>query len=224
MITLDKNQALKKATSRGYIACKIYEGNHRDPQDLRPFDRFEGDDPKKLQDFLEQFAEDYPFQFCGVFRAGKNQDKKYQEVVNLDFRPATTVEVLPSNPGPLNAPGITKTPQEVEDEIRARIELEMKLKTATEESETKQARLDELETMSGKLASVGYNILMQFMGGGASAPATPGATLQGIDPNELETALAKLVELLGADTIINLANKINPGDPMINMVKNYANG
>jgi hypothetical protein len=220
MITLSKDQFLKKAVQRGYITARIYEGNFKTVDGLKSFERIEEDTPEEFIDKITEFIDEYPHRFTFVCRSTKNVNNKYEDLVNVHFVPIQTLENVP-NTAISDVNMINRTPEQIEAEIRARIELEVKVKQETEERERIQNQLDELNTTGGKLANVGYQILMQFL-----APAQPdtSASLQGIDPNELEESIARLIEVLGADTLIKLSHKIKPGDPMIQMVKNYANG
>jgi len=81
----------------------------------------------------------------------------------------------------------------------------------------------ELETMGGKFAFAVTEIIKQvapdMMGNFAGAPNP----MQGDAPQDLDQAFDKLRDLLGDDDIIKLAGKLQPGDPLINMVKQYAN-
>jgi hypothetical protein len=221
MITLSKEQFLKRCNDRGYIWAKIYEGNYKKiDESLKSFERVDLEEGAEFTEKMEVFANEYPYKFSILCRSTKNNNPSNLDLLNVDFAPVQTLETI-ANPTNLNSATINRTPEQIEAEIRARLELEIKLKQETEERERVENKLADLETTGGKLANVGYQILMQFM---TPSQPEPGASLQGTNPNELETALGKLVDTLGAETIIKLSKKIGPGDPIISMVKNYANG
>lgn len=219
MIVLNKDQFFKKLEKGGYISATVYEGSHLNDTGLRNFDKFIPDNKETLKNDLIDFAEIYPYKFCIKARRSKRQNAEDWDFINVDFaQKLPTAAPLQAIP----AQSSNRTPEQIEKEIRDRIKLEMEIQAAKDETIRLQERVNEFETNGGKLAYVGQQILMQFL-----QPNTPAAPLQGtpenVDPNELERALAKLVEVLGVETVIKLANKLTPADPVINIVKNYAN-
>jgi hypothetical protein len=82
--------------------------------------------------------------------------------------------------------------------------------------------------VGGKLTHLVENFVLAKLGGKKAA------TMQGtekehqeksteVNEKELTEAYTKLAKLLGPETVIKLANKLDPGDPVISIVINYAN-
>jgi len=238
MIVLSTDQFLKKAKKGEYINAQIFEGNHlqsvvvndkESESSMQPFERLTYTNHQDFIKALNEFIEIYPYKFIIKASSKAKLNQFNTDIINVDFGRAATQSPTLQAPS-LNCPGSSqKTRSEIEAEIRQEIENEKKVIDARTEVQELKERLDKMDTLSGKLADVGTKIIMQFLG---PTQVNPGATMQGTDPMNmtekeqqvLEDALGKLITLLGADTIIKLANKLQPNDPIIGMVKNYANG
>ena len=189
------------------------------------FSKIHEEDHKEVIKKLKEFASFYPNEFTIQMANRQSDTTKHRILTRVDFAPVkqATTQEIPTQPQQLNGDDYRNLHKEIREEIREEIRATEQVNAERREKEILQGRVMELETMGGKFAFAVTEIIKQvapdMMGNFAGAPNP----MQGDAPQDLDQAFDKLRDLLGDDDIIKLAGKLQPGDPLINMVKQYAN-
>lgn len=247
MIVISKNNLIDKVRHHGFKVALFYDGliNNLD-QERRPyFEKYKENDPEGLVGRIENFAKTYPGQFTVVLKHGEGSYNASQ--VSVRFDPVQSPQGANIS---LNGSGFGfETQEQIEDRLLNKIKTQMRDQMLIHENKALKAKLEGLQTTGGKLANM-LEMWIEAKFLGKKIPSLQGtptkktnakkpvkkqtdeeeeeeeeqeAETRKITDKELKSAMGKILELLGADTIVNLADKLEEGDPVIDMVKNYAN-
>lgn len=232
MIVISKENLNDKVLSHGFKTATIYDRNLSglDPsvKNIPYFEKLSGQSPEDLVEKINKFDSQYPGQFSVIL---KSSDGGYNScMVNTRFMGSPQPQngstslngFTPQNQNPF------ETPQQMEDRILNKIRKTMEADMLRAENNALKAKLDGLNTTGGKLANM-LEMWVEAKFLGKKVPSLQGTpeekteTETEVDQEKLKLALAKILDLLGADTVIKLSDKLQAGDPIVTMVKNYAN-
>lgn len=240
MIVINKDNLIEKIRNHGFKVASFYDGIFTNiDQEKRPyFEKYKEDSVEGLIGRIENFAKTYPGQFTVILKHGEGSHHPAMVFVRFD-------QVINPQSGQtqLNGAGFQfETPQQMEDRLLNKIKNQMRENMLEHENKALKAKLQGLETTGGKLANMLEMWLeAKFLGkkipalqgtpdkkAGAKKPAQKNEDPDEDEINEedLKQAMGKILDLLGADTIIKLAEKLDSvgeDDPIINMIINYAN-
>lgn len=220
-IVLNIEQICAKAKKGGYVFCQLYEHHtEKQPTDRDPFDTIFAKDTDGFLAELKQFASTYPGTFTGVFKSSKESQKKH--IVKLRFA-RESVESVPASSGV----DLGAFRAELAESIRAEVRQEQEQERLRQELEESKKELANFQMNGGKLAYALERFIVGYLFPKERAAETQ---LQGFDDldeqqiDQLEQAFAILLEGLGYETIIKLAQKFEAGeaDNVIPIVQNFA--
>ena len=209
----------------GYI--NIFEGSKpADDENQNYFYRIH-DTPEKVQEQVKEFARVYPHEFTFEMAKKQNAEAKHRIITLVKFEPVSErAEAIQGTPQ-MNPQDIKNLHKEIRDEIRDELRNEQetrdKVHQEQREKEILQNRINDLETSGGKFAYAISMVVQQLMPNLTEDITKTATSMQGEPTQDIHEAMTKLVDVLGQETIIKLANKLTPNDPIINMVKTYAN-
>ena len=229
MIVLTTDNLLKKIEKGGYKYAKIFEGFLRSADEEKVhFERFECKTPDELNEEIKEFAATYSGKFTILLR--KHNGGNDQTLCRSNWSTIEKVEVVQAEEvhqgggGGLSMQDLEK----FKNDWLLEMKREFEMKELQHQLKEKDAQLSEMQTNGGKLAYIGVEMLKAW-GFGKGSPA---ASMQGaegasaspeVNEENMKAAMNKIVKVFGAETIIKLANKVNEGDPIINMVRSFAN-
>lgn len=242
MIIINKDNLIDKIRHHGFKVAIVYDGlSSSFDQEKRPyFEKYKENDPEGLVARIENFAKTYPGQFTVVLKHQEGSVNPSQVAVRFD-----QVQTPGQPQLSLNGFGATQESQEqMEDRLLNKIKAQMRVQMLEHENKALQAKLNGLNSAGGKLANMLEQwIEAKFLGKKVpSLQGTPGtkkATKKAtqeteeeeetesrkITPEELKNSMNIILDLLGADTVVKLADKLEnrEDDTILNMVINYAN-
>lgn len=241
MILLQRNDVFDKITRKNYKIAIIFEGICKPDEAKNTFEKIDAKSSDVLLSEMNEFCSRYPHKFTILFGTSGTQ-RSAMDIVNCNFEGSreplqgTQKQINPEN---LN---FSEMKEKFKAEIKAEFEEERKKEKEREEHEATKTELEHLKTSGGKLAFLAEQLLVNIFTNSKDVsgamnglgkffteeeeevkgnPEMKKKPIKNI--NELELSLAKLVEILGEETIVRLARKIKPGNPIINIVKQYAN-
>lgn len=222
MIECNKDQIIKQIQKAGFRHCRVYEGYKNPGEETPQFMYMTCETPDELIAEFEDFSGDYP----GKFTLALYRHQSSADSTRCKVRYNGLPKVKKEDSKPMNgSPQVDR--ETIKAELMEEIRREKEIQDLKDKLEEKQQALNGIQTQGDKLAYVGMKILDAYMKRKTGASPMQGTETQEQKPIEnpeaLKVALNKLVAVLGEDTIINLASKITPGDPVINIVKDYAN-
>lgn len=227
---INKDQLIEKILHHGFKIARIYDG-YVTPQSLKNehtpyFQLYDEKSPEELVASIEKFSQNYPGNFTISLRTssgGYNSSVlsvRFDQMHNQNLQLNGMSQQVPF-----------ETPDQMEKRLLDKIRKEMEVDLLKNENRALKAQLQGNETLAGKLGQIAEMWIRGKMG--EKIPSMQNnATMNGaesetnsenISQEQIQNALAKLLELFGAETLIKLSHKVNEGDPMILMVKNYAN-
>lgn len=242
MIIINKDNLIDKIRHHRFKVAVIYDGlsSSLDAERRPYFEKYKENDPEGLVGRIENFAKTYPGQFTIVLKMQEGAHNVSQVAVRFD-----QVQTPGQPQLALNGFGATQESQEqMEDRLLNKIKAQMRVQMLEHENKALQAKLNGLNSAGGKLANMLEQwIEAKFLGKKVpSLQGTPGtkkATKKAtqeteeeeeeqsrkITDKELKDAMSKILDLLGADTMLRLADKLEnrEDDTILNLVINYAN-
>ena len=233
MLVLDKDEFLQVIDENDYTSFEVYDGHIsensiKEKMGLEKFIKKEAtiqECTERIKNFLNRRPGKYTF----VLK--QNAHTPIIKSVRLLIDTTEPLKVQTYEEEISRSIDVIKedlNSEQLEQLIEARVQAIMIEKERQREIEEKNARLQKFETSSGKLAIVFEKILMNLM-------MQPGSkVMQGTHTEteqekthtkeEIIKAFNKLGNVLGVETIINLANKIDKEENkhLIPMIKNFA--
>ncbi len=227
---INKDQLIQKILHHGFKIARIYD-RHVTPESLKNehtpyFEVYEEKSPEELVSSIERFSQNYPGAFTIALRTssgGYNSSLlsvRFDQIVNPNLQLNGFSQQAPF-----------ETPDQMEKRLLDKIRKEMEVDFLKNENKALKAQLQGNETLAGKIGQIAEMWIRGKMG--EKIPQMQNkATMNGaesetnsenITQEQIQEALGKLLELFGAETLIKLSQKVNEGDPIILMVKNYAN-
>lgn len=226
MLIVSKENIDDKISGGGFKTAVIYDQQlrGRDPGHLPYFERYDEETTEDLLNKIDKFSKTYPGIFSIVLK--KTPGGQNACLVQAQFEGSKK----PQEQGSVNLNGLPgfESPEMIEQRILNKLKTQMETQRLQAENNILRAKLQGIETTGGKLANMIETwIEAKFLG--KKSPSLQGTdeatteTKKEVNPEELKIALGKLCDVLGADTLIKLSKKLQDGDPIILMVKNYAN-
>ncbi len=233
-LILNTESIIKRIEKHRFRYAKIFEGfvTPSDDENKIHFERYDCKTAEELIEELREFSESFHGKFTLVMRVHNGgTDKTISSCRWSTIPEAKEVDKTTSE----KQTGIT--PQSLED-FKKQWAQEMAVQLKLKEYETiikiKDVELNGFKTQGDKLAYVGLQMLngigfgkkMQAMNGigdGANDNTQQPETVVIQDVEAFKKAINKLHFVLGEETLIKLANKVEPGADIIGMVKMYAN-
>ena len=222
MIYVSVEQLIDKIRRNDLKFARIYDGILTGIRtDIPYFDEFDMSSPEDLIASIQQFCKTYAGIYSIVMRRSNGG--------NIGGSTLVKVNLSPSGSAPISQAPILQGSQKSEEQLRQSILKDLKSEMLEQSIQSREAALiaekQKLEFAGGKLMFILENWAMAKLTGKSQAAFAK--NLQGTPPeiNEanLEAAFKSLAQTLGIETIIKLAAKLKPGDPIISIVKNYAN-
>jgi len=218
------NNVYKLIKDNGYKSAIVYENEIE--ENSKPFESIKKNNSDDLIKRLKELESIISGKFTLLLGKGTNgEQKRNMAEVKTEFY-QTVVETEPVNMNGTDFYESTSTiNKKVDDLVNKRLK-ELEDKKKIEELENK---LNELDSMSGKLNYFLNGFINNFLGDQMSKiNSTP---MQGFDPNSkvqvdtLEENLATLVNYMGEDNIEKFANKIKSGkaDSVKPIIINFLN-
>lgn len=232
-LILNTEAVIKRIEKHRFKYAKIFEGyvTPNDDDNKIHFERFDCKTPEELIEEIREFSGAFHGKFTLVMRCHNGGTDKSISSCRWTTIPETK-EVQQAQPQNNSLNGMTL------DELKKQWATEMATAMRMKELETmlkiKDVELKGFESQGDKLAYVGLRIL-EGIGFGKKIQAANGSlngTTENIqepekvpiqDVEAFKKAINKIHWLLGEETLIKLANKIEPGADIIGMVKMYAN-
>jgi hypothetical protein len=225
---LDKEQIINKIERGGHTYMQIFEGHKNLPDGALYFEVLKGDSADELAEKFAEFADMYAGSFSLKLSKGNSTGASpFFAKCKITKQQDTPATAQPLN-GTLSSEDIEKRIGDAVARVRAEDEQKRKELEVTE----LRAQIVNIEASNSKygaiLAEAAKALFPQLNAilpaTGSAMNGTPEYTAEQIE--DINAALGILVGVLGEQTIINLAKKINTpeGQGMIPMIKNYANG
>lgn len=240
MIVISKDNLIDKIRSHGFKVASFYDGYFNSiDQDKRPyFEKYKEDNPEALVARIENLAKTYPGQFTVILKHGEGSHNPALAFVRFEIAQNPQNQNLQLN-GVGSGFGF-ETQQQMEDRLLNKIKTQMRENMLEHENKALKAKLQGLETTGGKLAHmIEMWLEAKFLGKKIpSLQGTPGQKKQAkknteeedeeeeqISEKQLQQSMGTILDLLGAETIVKLADKLEnrEDDAILNMVINYAN-
>lgn len=222
-VTINTADLLLQAERRKMTCATIYDGWSKVSEDKRAaFDRMYMDSVPGLIAELTQFCNKYHGQFTVVLKPNVTSSNG---TIEYRVNTAPVVSAVQHTANVLNG-------MSLEDHKKAwikELQADLDRKKLEEELAEKKKELAGIHSQGDRLALV-VNKILELNGVNTKPRVVTmqGATTQstGTPPKNkaaLDAAMNKIYNCFGEDIIIKLANKLTPGDSMVQMVINFAN-
>ena len=199
---------------------QIFEGRIQDPDQGKPLIVLQGEKEQIFESLKKIKAKSF-----GIFTVFLSKSDKRRGLSRMTVdNPDPDVIQFTIDEDQVEHLGQTENESLIEARIRKQIENEYKLKGLEEQLQLKNLELESMVEPTQKLAKLILTAGELWIKKRSTPKATVmngSETAQDSD-DQLAKAFVSLAEKLGKSTIIQLANKVQADDPIIQIVKNYA--
>jgi hypothetical protein len=236
MIALSPEQLFKRIQSEGFRSVTFYSGLVSNPKESKSFFwRFRNEDVNTVEAAVREVLNEYPYAFTVMAYNKHNGSAEPPAIFMVDPYKSANGSA-PMNGHGLKAGQFGSAPAVSEEEMYQRVLLkikdEMERDNLKRELEFMKQQLNGFQSVGGRLAFVGEQILTSILNKNPKFQAT----MQGLNApvmeenkdiektekkQELAEALSTLVNVLGEDTFIAVAKKLKEDPQKAALIKTF---